>query len=416
VKTDVAIVGAGPTGLALAGMLEKAGVRVRVFDKIVSRSDKSRALGVQAGTLEAIEDVFGKGVAQDMVAAGRPARKAFIHLEDHAPVEVDMSSIPSVYNYILILSQSETEKILEGQLQTKVEYGHELTQLSQNQNGCEVHVKDTSGHIEVIDAKYVVGCDGAHSVVRQQIAVPFAGAQYEGNFVLGDVKATWPWEYGTIRTFVSAKGALAAFPMKGEQRYRFILIPKEIPGDEKADLSQSEFQNIVDSLVPAPVAISDATWLTRFRVHHRIAEKFRNGRVFLAGDAAHIHSPAGGQGMNTGIQDSFYLGAQLIQVLKNGADEKILDFYEKTRLPVAKNVLRGTDFVFRLGILPENRWIVAIRKYVLPLLLQRSFLQKRVARVISQVDISRAEHPARTQAFKGDRDADTQSRSSNLSL
>lgn len=400
-KYDVVVVGAGPTGLALAGMLEKGGIRVRIFDKITARSDKSRALGVQAGTLEAIEDVFGKAVAQEMVEAGRPARKAFIHLGHRKPVEVDMTSIPSVYNYMLILSQSETEKILESKLKTKVEYGIELLSLEQNANGCKVQVKDQNGNVETIDSQYVVGCDGAHSLVRHQIGVPFAGAQYDGDFVLGDVKVSWPWEYGTIRTFVSDKGALAAFPMKGEQRYRLILIPKQKANDANPEISQAEFQSIVDTLTPEPVLISDSTWLTRFRVHHRMVSKLREGRVFLAGDAAHIHSPAGGQGMNTGIQDSFCLAAQLIQVLKHGANEKKLDRYQETRLPVAKKVLRGTDLVFRLGILPENHLITLIRQNLLPLLIRNPFLQKQIARVISQVDIARAEHPDRTLGLKG---------------
>lgn len=382
ISCDVLIIGAGPTGLALAGMLSQAGVSVRIVDKITSRSGTSRALGVQAGTLEAIEDVFGADVVQEMIAGGVQTNRIYIHLDDKKPVEVDLR-IPGRYNSILILSQSETERILEQQLKVKVEYGLELVSLNQDEKGCVAKVTSGDGRIEIIESQYVVGCDGAHSVVRHQVNIPFADGQYEGEFVLGDLQATWPWDgSAAVRIFISKNGALAAFPMKGERRYRLILIPKGSGQNEKSDLSLPEFQSLVDSLTAKSIVVSDPTWMTRFRVSRRTVARLRQERVFLAGDAAHIHSPAGGHGMNAGIQDSFNLASKLIPVLHRGAGQSLLDRYEKERLPVARKILHATDIAFRLGILPENRLMTTACQVLLPRLVGNRFVQRMLARTL----------------------------------
>ncbi|MCB0411780.1 MAG: FAD-dependent monooxygenase [Bdellovibrionales bacterium] len=276
-------------------------------------------------------------------------RPAIYH--EAAPIRVDLSTIPSPYNFILILSQSET-----------------------------------------VTSLFVVGSDGSHSIVRQQVGIPFHGAMYAGDFILGDVTIDWPWPYDSIQTFVSKRGVIASFPMKGDRKYRLILIPKENNSPaEKSEITLAEFNSILQTLGRGQIRATDATWLTRFRVHHRMVEHFQKGRIFLAGDAAHIHSPAGGQGMNTGIQDALNLAHKLKRFLDGKIPIECLAAYERERSPVARKVVRGTDFVFKMALLPESPAVGLIRSLLLPKIVRSSFIQRRVALAISEVNVARRE-------------------------
>jgi 2-polyprenyl-6-methoxyphenol hydroxylase-like FAD-dependent oxidoreductase len=393
---DVLVVGAGPTGLAIAGSLAKAGIKVRIIDQNSGPSTQSKALGVQAGTLEAIEQVYGSAVSGEMVRQGFPASRAWLHVDHQEPITVELGQIPSQYNFILILEQSKTEAILEAELQSYgifVERNQKLISLSQSPAGITSGIRILEDNTtEMIRTRFVIGCDGAHSAVRQAIGVPFDGGTYNGEFILGDIKANWPWEYGVVRTFISEKGALACFPMRGDQRYRFILIPKtESNLARDPAITLADFQKATTSLAPKPILVSDPVWLTRFRVHHRMTKSFRSGNVFLAGDAAHIHSPAGGQGMNTGIQDAFNLADKIIRVINHKADESILENYESERMPVAKKVLRSTDLVFKFALKRDNVLIKNFRKFVLPKIIGSKTIQARFAEAISEVKIARAD-------------------------
>lgn len=391
---QVLIVGAGPTGLALAGILGRLNVRVRIIEKNSNRSDKSKALGVHAGTLESIEQVFGPEVSQAMVAQGFPAQKAFVHIDQKDPILADLSTIPSPYNFVLILGQSETERLLEEQLarfSISVERQTEVISVhpTDTQVHCEIRKKD--GTVEKLSSDFLVGCDGAHSTVRTQVGIPFKGGSYEGDFILGDVKVQWPWAYGTVRLFISRAGVMACFPMKGVQRYRFVLIPRGSISALKPEISFEEFRSTVATLCHQPVELSDPVWLTRFHVHHRMTRTFQEGRVFLAGDAAHIHSPAGGQGMNTGIQDAFNIGYKIAQVIHHGADLNLLKQYTQERLPVARQVLCGTDIAFRFVLLNENHITRWLRDCFYAKVIKTRWIQKKVAAAISEVGIARRE-------------------------
>jgi 2-polyprenyl-6-methoxyphenol hydroxylase-like FAD-dependent oxidoreductase len=180
--------------------------------------------------------------------------------------------------------------------------------------------------------------------------------------------------------------------MRGERKYRLILIPKENNNpSEKSEIALSEFNSILQTLSGGKIRAEDATWLTRFRVHHRLVEHFQKGRIFLAGDAAHIHSPAVGQGMNTGIQDALNLAHKLKRFFDGKISLESLEDYERERLPVAKNVVHGTDFVFKMALLPETKYVGWIRSFVLPFIARSSFIQRRVAEAISQVNVARRE-------------------------
>jgi 2-polyprenyl-6-methoxyphenol hydroxylase-like FAD-dependent oxidoreductase len=218
------------------------------------------------------------------------------------------------------------------------------------------------------------------------------GAAYTGEFVLGDVELEWKWGYHSLRVFMSSKGVIASFPMRGERRYRLILIPKGAPAGASGspELSLEEFRSILSG-INKEIHVTSATWLTRFRVHHRMVGAFRKGRLFLAGDAAHIHSPAGGQGMNIGIQDALNLSFKLAATLPSDREQSLLDAYEAERLPVARGVLRGTDFAFRGALLPERRSVAFIRRHVLPRLIGANWIQRRMIAAISEVSIARRE-------------------------
>lgn len=391
-NSDVLIIGAGPTGLTLAADLLRRGVSVRLIEKLSEPNDKSRALGIQAGTLEALKSCFGEGLCQELIRAGKPAREAIIHIGNNKPIQVDLSVIEGEFNFVLILGQSWTEKILSAELTRlggQIERGTELLSLKQDGQGVACETVKTNQEPAKLGAKFVVGCDGAHSVVRNLLQVPFVGDQYEGNFILGDVTVKWPFSYGEVHTFISKNGAMACFPMGDSRQYRLILIPK-FETAAANEISVKDFEVIAQRLSQEHLTISNATWLTRFRVHHRLAERFIEGRIFLAGDAAHIHSPVGGQGMNTGIQDALNLSEKIHRSIQGGSLAAFQE-YEKERMAVAREVVKGTDRIFRLALLPENPGLALARRFLLPLALSNHVLQRKVVRAMSQVKVAREE-------------------------
>jgi 2-polyprenyl-6-methoxyphenol hydroxylase-like FAD-dependent oxidoreductase len=393
-RTEVLVVGAGPTGLTLAAALARLGVRTRVIDRGAGRTDKSKAIGVQAGSLEALGDFFGDELSDKMVAAGFSAREFFAEFGQRDSLRIDLSQIPSRFNFILVLPQSYTEQFLEDELAKSalaVQWLKELVSLEQNGSTVTARMQDAAGRAEELECDFVVGCDGAHSTVRHQAGIPFAGSAYEGNFVLGDVVLRWPWPYNAGRALISERGIVGCFPMPGEQgAYRLIVAAKGPVETASPDISPDEFCALLARLVETPIEISRFVWLTRFRLHHRIARRFASGRVYLAGDAAHIHSPVGGQGMNTGILEALNLGSKLAAVLRHGAPLAVLDRYEQERLPIARSILRGTDIAFQFA-LSGNPLVAGVRPMLLPRILGTRWIQRRLATAISQVSAARRE-------------------------
>lgn len=393
--TQVLIVGAGPSGLAAALVLARLGIAVRIIDKNAARSDKSKALAVHAGTLECLKAAIGTQLVRELIDAGQPTRAAWIHLDGAAPISVDISAIPSEYNFILNLPQAETERIFEqrlGELSVKVERNTELLEAVEQEVAMVSKIKLPTGAIDEITSDFMIGCDGAHSTVRHLLGIPFHGSTYGGDFILGDVILSWSWAHDSVRLFVNARGVIAAFPLKGEHHYRLILIRQDRNSmSDQPDMDLREFQSIVSELSVDGIIVQSASWLTRFRVHHRLVKQLQLGRSFLAGDAAHIHSPAGGQGMNTGIQDALNIGFKLARVLTQEMPLSGLSDYEKERLPVARQVLRGTDFVSRLALLPENWLKRFVRGTLLAMAVRSPFLQRRVLTMISEVGVARRE-------------------------
>ena len=373
-ELDVLVVGAGPTGLTLAGQLQAMGSTVRIVDRQADRVHESRALAMQPRTLEVLR---GLGVTPQLVDEGNRAmevelrsgrRRSRISLFD---VGVEDTAFP----FLLFLSQAKTERILIDHLKERgvhVERSVELVSFEDGVDNATCVLRHPDGRTERLRARFVVGCDGAHSTVRSHARIPFVGGGYAQTFALGDVEADGDLEPGVAYAYLAPSGILFFFPLGSPTTWRVI---GELPRSKRprADFDDRppdlpKLQRIVDSFTGGSVRLRDPAWLTTFGLHHRQAAHYRRGRAFLAGDAAHVHSPAGAQGMNTGIQDAWNLGWKLALVASGVADPALLDTYHAERWPVGRFVLRFSDRAFTAAT-SVNSLVGLLRTYVAPTLL-----------------------------------------------
>jgi len=407
---DVLIVGAGPTGLALAAQLERFGVRFRIIDRLLDRAHESRALAVQARSLEILQSV---GLGERLAARGRTATRLAVHFEGRvARTQLGSYGVPDTrFPFILFVSQAETEAILGKHLASHgvtVERGIELARFDMDIGGAHCALHHTDGRTEQVHAGYLVGCDGAHSTVRHGAGIPFQGGDYLEDFVLGDVEAAGPIDPDTLHAFAGRRSFAMFFPLGSPTTWRVITMP---PGGARAphddamtgELSLDELQGIVDGATGGSLRLHDPAWLTHFRLHHRQTAHYRAGRVFLAGDAAHIHSPVGAQGMNTGIQDAWNLGWKLALVVQGWADTRLLDSYEAERWPVGRVLLRTTDRVFTLfaRVMASGEFAAWIRREVASRIIPRVLSSKRLRaaafRFVSELGVRYRTSPAVTE-------------------
>ena len=390
---DVLVVGAGPTGLTMATQLAARGIGCRIVDKAPVRSDRSRALVVHARSLELMQKM---GIADELVELGRRTIKVTPFVNGRRAVDVEFGDIgvdDTPYPFVLFVSQAETERALEGHLESlggKVERPVELLTFAQDPEGVDARLRHKDGREEVVRARYIVGADGAHSAVRHAAGLAFEGEAYPQDFVLADVDLDWEAEDDRLYFFLSREGLLAAFPLAGPSTHRLVATRAgEVPPDA-GDPTLEEFQQMADELSSIPMRLHDPSWLSRFRLHHRGVVSYRAGRAFVAGDAAHIHSPAGGQGMNTGIQDSYNLAWKLALVIDGRAPDSILDSYHEERHPVGRRLLRTTDRMFNVAA-THNPLFTALRNAliprVLPWALGKRSRRARAFRFVSQLGI-----------------------------
>ena len=367
--TDVLIVGAGPTGLVLALWLARIGVRLRIVDRSEGPGTASRALAVQARTLEFYRQL---GLAEAAIAGGRAApafnlwaggrhraRVAFAEgMEDITP-----------YPFVLVYGQDANERLLEGALAragVTVERSTEMTGFAQDAAGVTARLRPPDGGEETCRAAWLAGCDGARSSVREGLGIGFPGGTYDRFFYVADIEAEGPAMNGEVH--VNLDGAsefLAVFPMAGTGRARLVGTFLEDHPDRPETLGFEDVSaQAMERLGIAPRAVN---WFSTYRVHHRVADRFRQGRAFLLGDAGHIHSPAGGQGMNTGMGDAVNLAWKLGMVLEGRAGEALLDSYEQERIGFARRLVATTDRAFTLATsdTPRARFL---RTRVVPLL------------------------------------------------
>jgi 2-polyprenyl-6-methoxyphenol hydroxylase-like FAD-dependent oxidoreductase len=393
IMSRILVVGAGPTGLTMAAVLVRYGVVPRLIDRaVVPPDDRSRAIVIQARTLELFEDLR---IVDEVLREGLTVEQANIFLPSgkHGTLRIRPEWIQSAYGRLVSLPQEETERIL-GKLAAAsgvaVERGVELVSVDDREAGVVARLRHSDGRMEEYAADWVIGCDGARSAVRRAAGIPFEGRTYHDECLLGDVDLRWSLPDGEISFCPHEDGVLLAFPLPGQHRFRIIMILPAAGESEDRHLGRDEFLAQLTRMTPGPAPeILAARWLTRYRLHSRGAPTYRSGHCFVAGDAAHIHSPAGAQGMNTGIQDAYNLGWKLGLVSRGEAPAWILDTYDEERHRVGQYLLRNTDRMFAL--LAGGGALGRLLRRLVPAIGVRFFgtpiIGRRVARFVSQTGI-----------------------------
>ncbi|WP_175815750.1 FAD-dependent monooxygenase [Burkholderia diffusa] len=390
----VLIVGAGPTGLAAAMALARARVPVRIIDRLAAPAPYSRAIGIQARTLELLEQ---HRAVEPFLALGHRAHAAVLHADGRVIARLDFDPLQTRYPYLLFLDQSITERLLAEHLAgfgVTVERGVTLTACDAGGTSLDVTIRGADGREEAFAPSYLIAADGAHSTVRHLLGLGFAGHAFEQTFLLADFAAIPDWPDEEIHLFTTPDGIAGLFPMGGG-RYR--LVADRPPGgdaspDAPATPTLDECEAIVRARVGASIAPSDLAWSAYFRLHSRMVDRLRHGRVFFAGDAAHVHSPAGAQGMNTGIQEAFNLGWKLARVLVAGTPERLLDTYHAERHPIERDVLRQTGFITQI-VEADHGAMKLLRDHVVPLLASFGPVRDAVRRTVSELGVQYRKSP-----------------------
>ena len=355
-EAQVVVVGGGPTGLVLTAALRQAGHDVLTVDKQEEGANASRAAAIHAKTLEVLREL---DVTDRLIAEGVVVPTFTFRDRDRILTRLDFSSLPTPYPFVLTLQQYRTEKILTERMHTlggQVMRPYSVAGVCIDDDGVDVEVDGPDGR-EVVHARYVVGADGVSSVVRQSAKIDYAGGTYDQSFTLADARIEWPLAFDEVQNFFSPAGIVVSGPLPDNQRRVLATV------DNAPEVIDIDFvQHILDERGPTGARVKELTWTSQFHVHHRIASTFHHGPVFLAGDAAHAHSPAGGQGMNLGIQDAVDLAHTLSASLK-GAKDADLDGYEKRRRPIARATVTFTNFMTRASIV-DNRPAQLVRNAV----------------------------------------------------
>lgn len=393
----VLIIGAGPTGLVLAFWLTRLGVRVRIIDKTAEPGTTSRALAVQARTLEFYRQV---GLADTVVEAGVKVAAANLWVGGASVARLPLGRLGeglSPFPYALIYPQDAHERLLIERLDAlgvRVERRTELVRFDQHPDKVRAVLKRPDGSEEVCEAAYLAGCDGAHSTVREMLATGFPGGTYSGLFYVADVDASGPAANSEIHVELEVADFLAVFPLKGTGRLRLIGPVQWAPEREHRELTFDDISK--RAIEKLKLMIAKVNWFSTYRVHHRVASRFREGRVFLLGDAAHVHSPVGGQGMNTGIGDAVNLAWKLAAVLNGGASDGLLTTYELERIGFARRLVATTDRLFTLitkqGVIA--RWVrTRLFTRIAPLLFRLARVRRFLFHTVSQIGINYRKSP-----------------------
>lgn len=343
-RPEVLVIGAGPVGLALAADLARRGVQPRIIDQSVGPSTTSKAIAIQPRTLEIFRRM---GIVDEVLARGFIVGAGNFYSKGRTLARIEFCELDSPYGFIVDLPQNETEEVLLEHLARRgvsVERDTRLLRLEQDEEGVSAHVVAPGGN-ETIRCSYLVGCDGAYSTVRHALDLPMASSPTAQQLLLADMNVDWLYPH-ELHVFLHADGFLACFPLPGE-RYRFIadVTAQENSGDsERAPRATPDrIREIVRRRADADATVSDPTWLAGFRIRHQVAREYRRGRVFVAGDAAHVPSPAGGQGMNTGIQDACNLAWKIQLALRGHAAAGLLETYNSEREPVGRHMVSLSD-------------------------------------------------------------------------
>jgi 2-polyprenyl-6-methoxyphenol hydroxylase-like FAD-dependent oxidoreductase len=396
-STDVLIIGAGPTGLVLALWLTRLGARVRIIDKTAEPGTTSRALAVQARTLELYRQL---DLTNAVISKGHrvPAVNLWVKGEQEARLAFEnIGSNLTAYPFLHIFPQDEHERLLIERLEmlgVSVERKTELTSFVERNDGVVARLRDGDGAERDCEARFLAGCDGARSIVREIVGTGFPGGTYRQVFYVADVVAAGPAVNGELHIDLDEADFLGVFPLAGTGRARLIGTVR----GERADRPDSlKFEDISNRAINSlKVTVEKVNWFSTYHVHHRVTQHFRKGRAFLVGDAAHIHSPAGGQGMNTGIGDAINLAWKLAAVVAGRADDGLLDSYESERIGFARRLVATTDRVFSFAT-ADGRFADVMRTRVAPVLFPFAISFERVRefmfRTVSQTMLNYRKGP-----------------------
>jgi 2-polyprenyl-6-methoxyphenol hydroxylase-like FAD-dependent oxidoreductase len=390
---QVLVVGAGPVGLTMAAELARYGISVRIVEKAAQRTDKSKALVLWSRTLELLDRT---GCSDAFVAAGHKVDAANIITGNKTVGHISFTGVQSAYPYALMLPQSDTERLLEAHLNTmgvSVERQTELITFTDSDAAVTATLRHADGNEETLQTNWLIGCDGAHSTVRHTLGLSFLGGTMQTDWILADIHMSGlPIPDSEIAAYWHEDGVLAVFPIT-PGRYRVIADTGRSEGAHPSDPTLDEVQAVVDRRGPAGLRLSDPIWLAGFRINERKVADYRSGRVFVTGDAAHVHSPAGGQGMNTGMQDAINLAWKLALVCHGaGGAEKLLDSFSVERSAVGAQVLANAGRLTAIGVM-KNHTAQMIRNLAAGFLFGLSPVRRRMANTMAEISIGYPDSP-----------------------
>jgi 2-polyprenyl-6-methoxyphenol hydroxylase-like FAD-dependent oxidoreductase len=398
-KTQVLIVGAGPVGLTMAAELARYGISVRIVDKAAQRTDKSKAIVLWSRTLELLDLA---GCTDKFVAAGHKVRAANLISGQQLMAHVDFTAVDSPHPYALMLPQSDTERLLEehlGRLGVTPERQAEVLSFMQDRRGVTATIRNGE-KLEEVEADWLIGCDGAHSVVRHGLGLAFDGDTLQTDWILGDLHLNaYPFPVTEMATYWHEDGVLVMFPLSAT-RFRVIADLGLSSDGSPVTPTLDQIQAIIDRRGPGGMVATDPIWLSGFRINERKVGDYHSGHVFVAGDAAHIHSPAGGQGMNTGMQDAFNLAWKLALVCRGEAAENLLDSYSVERSAIGDQVLKAAGRLTALATM-RNYTAQAVRNLFGRLLLGLDPIRKALVDNMAEISVGYHHSPLNGTSFHG---------------
>ena len=405
--TPILIVGAGPTGLALACHLLQLGIKLRIIDKKSGPSTTSKAIGLQYRVSEVLACM---GIVDRFLERGGNPTVVNGYVNDRRIMRLRLRATGSECGQgafeprAIMIPQSETESILSETLQERgghIEWGTNFLDFTQDQAHVLSTIERADGSQEKVKSDWLISCEGAHSLIRKQAGLTFVGKTYPLAFFMSDVQLDWSLDHDENHVWLHKDGSFAALPLPGKNKWRLFVEVTAQPDNQTNELTLDVIRQLMaERAGDDKTTISNPTWISEFRISCRMVDRYRKGRVFLAGDAAHIHSPTGGQGIATGIQDATNLAWKLGRVL-GGAPDSLLDTYEEERLPKAREVLKETDRTTTVLFAPTP-FMRLLRDFIVLPVLHMDLIQKKMFAKMSQLHVNyRGNRLSREQKARG---------------